>query len=319
LSGANASRHNCMHVLTACWLGGGRCAWSLARRAASPRGGAQGATLVATRGYGSPQVERTFARVRELGLSLDEPAALLPALYGLAAFHFVRAQLQQADREGTELLERAQAADEDGFWPASHLVLGATATHMGRFGQARQYLESAVARYDPDRHHSVAQVLGHDPAVGAYSYLSFVLWQQGRPEGARAAIVAARDLADRLDHTYSRGYAASFAAMLYQMLAQPRECQAAAENALAIGKQGGYPMWVAIGALTRGWTRVQQGDSAGGIAELRQGLAGWEATGARLALPYQRTLLADAYLATGRQSEALQAIISFFCCPDDIW
>jgi adenylate cyclase len=280
---------------------------------------AQGATLVATQGYGSPPVERTFSRVRELGLLLDEPAALLPALYGLAAFHFIRAQLQQADREGTELLERAQAAEEDGFWLAGHLVLGATATHMGEFEQARQHLESAVARYDPDRHHSAAQVLGHDPAVGAYSYLSFVLWHQGHPKRARAAIDAAWDLAERLDHVYSRGYAATFAAMLYQMLAQPQECQAAAERAIAIGEQGGYPMWVALGTLTRGWAIAQQGRSGEGITQLREGLAGWQATGARLALPYQRTLLADAYLASGQRSEGLQAIISSFCCPDDVW
>jgi hypothetical protein len=30
-------------------------------------------------------------------------------------------------------------------------------------------------------------------------------------------------------------------------------------------------------------------------------------------------LLADAYPAAGRRSEGLQAIISSFCCPDDIW
>ena len=280
---------------------------------------AQGATLVATQGYGSPQVERTFARVRELGLVLDEPAALLPALYGLAAFHFVRAQLQQSYGEGEELLVQAKGAKADGFWLASQLVLGATAMHMGEFGRARQYLDSAIAHYDPDQHHFVAQVLGHDPAVGAYSYLSFVLWHQGYPERARAAIGAARDLAERLDHAYSRGYAASFAAMLYQMLGQLPECQAAAERALAIGNRGGYPMWVALGALTRGWAVAQQGHSSEGIVQLQEGLAGWQATGARLALPYQRTLLADAYLTAGRRAEGLHAIISSFCCPDDVW
>jgi predicted ATPase len=280
---------------------------------------AQGATLVATRGYSSPQVERAFSRVRELGLILSEPAALMPALYGLAAFHFVRSQLQQAYREGEELLDRVKDAEEDGFWLASQLVLGATVMHMGKFGQARQYLESAIAHYDPDRHHVVAQVLGHDPAVGAYSYLSFVLWHQGHSEGARSAVDAAWDLAEQLNHAYSRGYAASFAAMLYQMLGQLPECQAAAERAISIGERGGYPMWVAIGKLTRGWAMAQQGQSAEGIAQLREGLAGWQATGARLALPYQRTLLADAYLAAGQRSDGLQAIISSFCCPDDVW
>ena len=78
-------------------------------------------------------------------------------------------------------------------------------------------------------------------------------------------------------------------------------------------------MWVALGALTRGWAVAQQGHSSEGIAQLQEGLAGWQATGARLALPYQRTLLADAYLTAGRRAEGLHAIISSFCCPDDVW
>lgn len=244
---------------------------------------------------------------------------LVPALYGLSTCHFVRAELRQVIGEGTQLLELAKRAGETGYELACKLVLGAAATHMGNLEEARNHLEAVVAQYDADRHGQLVHLLGHDPSVGALSYLSFVLWHQGYPEQALVAKERARAVADALDHPYSAGYAASFAAMLHQMLGQPGECQAEGERALAIGREGGYPMWVAIGALTTGWAMAPRGQSAAGIALLRDGLAGWTGSGARLALPYQRSLLADAYLAAGRRSEGLQAIISSFCCPDDVW
>jgi predicted ATPase len=278
-----------------------------------------GASFVVTQGYAAPGVEQAFSRVRELSVALGDDGGLVPALYGLSSCHFVRAQLQQAIAEGVQLLERARQAGQTGYELACRLVLGAAATHMANLGDAQGYLEQVVAQYDREQHGQLVHLLGHDPLVGALSYLSFVRWHQGYPEQALAAEERARTVADALDHPYSAGYAASFGAMLHQMLGQPQQCQAAGERALAIGKEGGYPMWVAIGMLTSGWAMAQQGQTAAGIAKLREGLAGWEASGARLALPYQRTLLADAYLAAGRRWEGLQAIISSFCCPDDIW
>ena len=275
--------------------------------------------LVVAQGYASPDVEQAYAQARDLSRDLGDPPAAIPILYGLSAYQFVRAQLAGAYEQGQELLKLAQGADLAAYELGTELVLGAAAMHMGKLNLARGHLEQVLDRYDPEQHRGTAYALGHDPAVGAWSYLSFVLWHQGFPDQAAAASQTALDRAGELNHPYSQGYAASFAAMLQQMLRQWQACQTRAEAALRIGREGGFALWQAIGALTRGWALSQQGAAGDGIVELVQGLAAWEGTGAALALPYQRAVLADAFLAAGEREKGLHALTGSFCCPQEVW
>ena len=48
---------------------------------------------MATKGAGAPEVERTYARARELCQQVGDTPQLFPVLYGLWLFYLVRAQL----------------------------------------------------------------------------------------------------------------------------------------------------------------------------------------------------------------------------------
>jgi predicted ATPase len=89
--------------------------------------------------------------------------------------------------------------------------------------------------------------------------------------------------------------------------------------ALQLGKQGRFPLWLAIGSMTHGLAIAHQGRADEGIAELMQGLASWERTGAALNQPYQRALLAEACLVAGRKEEGLRTLDASFCRPQEIW
>src|SRR5262249_25521088 len=58
--------------------------------------------------------------------------------------------------------------------------------------------------------------------------------------------------------------------------------------------------------ILRGWGLAEQGRVAEGISQMRQGLAGWQATGALSHRPYQLALLAEALGRKGQVLEALQ-------------
>jgi tetratricopeptide (TPR) repeat protein len=267
-----------------------------------------GRTLIATHGYASPQVEKVFARARELSRTLNDPSQLIPVLYGLCVFSFVRAELQKTYAEGEQLLLLTQQVGDIDYFLGTCVPLGASAYHLGRYGDARAHLEQAVSAYDRKQHAHLAYLHGQDPCVAALLYLSWVLWAQGYPEQAVVKMNAGLDLAKELDHPYTLGLAASFAALTLQRLRQLPECQAQAVVALEIGAQGLYPLLLAMGSMVHGWATAHQGYPEEGIAEVEQGLALWEGTGARLALPYLRTHLAGACLAAGRREDGLKAI-----------
>jgi predicted ATPase len=71
--------------------------------------------------------------------------------------------------------------------------------------------------------------------------------------------------------------------------------------------------------MLRGSALAQQGRVDEGIAVLQEGLAGWEATGTQLALPYFRARLAEAFLIAGRREEGLEAVEQSFSHKEEIW
>ena len=53
---------------------------------------------------------------------------------------------------------------------------------------------------------------------------------------------------------------------------------------------------------------AEQGQSVEGIAQMRQGIAAWRATGAELQLPYYLALLMEAYGKAGQAEEGLRVL-----------
>src|SRR5262249_56403082 len=58
----------------------------------------------------------------------------------------------------------------------------------------------------------------------------------------------------------------------------------------------------------RGWVLAMQGQGEEGLAQVRQGIAAWRATGAALLVPYLCTVLADVSAHLGHTEDGLQAL-----------
>ena len=81
-----------------------------------------------------------------------------------------------------------------------------------------------------------------------------------------------------------------------------------AEAAVALATAHGFPLWAAVGTSLRGWALAMQDQGEEVMAQLRQGIAAWRATGAALCVPYFCTLLADVAAHLGHPADGLQAL-----------
>ena len=79
-------------------------------------------------------------------------------------------------------------------------------------------------------------------------------------------------------------------------------------EAAALSPAQGFPFFVALGTIFRGWALAMQGQGEAGIAQIRQGIAAWRATGAAVFVPYFDTVLADVCAHLGCTDEGLQAL-----------
>jgi predicted ATPase len=98
------------------------------------------------------------------------------------------------------------------------------------------------------------------------------------------------------------------AAFVSQMRRDVPAVHEQAEAAVALSTEQGFPLWAAQGASLRGWVLAMQGQGEEGVAQVRQGIAAWRATGAMLHVPYFCTVLAEISAHLGHPADGLQAL-----------
>jgi predicted ATPase len=77
---------------------------------------------------------------------------------------------------------------------------------------------------------------------------------------------------------------------------------------VTLSTEQGFTHWVALGTSLRGWALALQGQGEEGMAQVRQGMAAWQATGAVIAVPFLYTLLAEVYAHLGHPEDGIQAL-----------
>ena len=246
---------------------------------------ALGAALIITKGQAAPEVEHAYTQARALCQQVGETPELVPVLLGLWRFYHTRSQLHTARELGDTLLGLAQRADDSALAVIAHYALGVTWLYLGALPAARLHLEEGIARYMPDQRCALVFRMGVDPGVGCRSFDAMTLWLLGYPDQALARLHDALALAHELAHPFSLAFTWCWAAFVSQFRRDVQAVYEHAEAAVALSTEQGFPLWAAWGTSLRGWALAMQGQGAEGMAQVRQGIAAWQATGAAVDRP----------------------------------
>jgi predicted ATPase len=269
---------------------------------------ALGVPLTATRGFASPDVEKVYARARELCDGLGDTPQLFPVLRGLWLFHLVRAELKSAYDFGTQLLRLAESVQDPALLLSAHLALGLTLCYQGRFVSALEHLEQGIALYDSREHHRLAYEYGDDPGVVCSSYSALVHWMLGHPAKALDRDREALALARRISHPFSLALALNFSARLHQCLREEATTRERAEETMQLATDQGFAHWLTTGTILRGWALAMLGKGDEGVAQIQEGVSDWQAIGAGVAGPHCLAMLAEAFAKAGQVDEGLNAL-----------
>jgi predicted ATPase len=77
---------------------------------------------------------------------------------------------------------------------------------------------------------------------------------------------------------------------------------------MTLSTEQAFASWPTFGMFLRGWALAQQGAREEGIAQMRQGMAAWRATGAEVDRSYFLALLAEEYSKVDQTEEALSMV-----------
>jgi class 3 adenylate cyclase/predicted ATPase len=266
-----------------------------------------GPSLIATKGYADPAVGGTFTRASELCRQIGEIPQLFPVLMGLRSFYTVRGELRTARKLGEQLLQLAESVQDLDLLLEAHYTLGVPLYLMGEFALARSHVEQGIALYDPQKHRSHAFLYGQDPGVGCRSVDATTLWCLGYPDQALQKNYESISLARELSHPHSLAFALIYSSV-HLLRREARMVQVQAEVGIALAHEQGFPIWSTAGTIWRGWALAEQDQGEEGVAQIRQGLAAWRATGAEGYRVYYLALLAEACGKVGQTEEGLNAL-----------
>jgi predicted ATPase len=119
-------------------------------------------------------------------------------------------------------------------------------------------------------------------------------------------------LAQKLAHPFSFGTARIFVPVLYQFRQEWKIVRKMAEEGIAFTTERGFTSLLPWGTAFRGWALAEQGQREEGIAQIRQGMAAWRATGAEVGCTHFLALLAEAHGKGGQVKDGITALSEAF-------
>jgi predicted ATPase len=268
-----------------------------------------GRPLTATRGYAAPEVEDVFTRARQLCHHVEITPQLLPVLFGLWRFYLHRGQLQTAHEFAEQALRLAQHVQDPLPLPEAHQGLGVTLYYRGELAVARVHLEASLDLYASAQQRKGGVYIGP-------GHIARVLWLLGYPDQALGWSRDALTLAQQMAPPFGMAFALSLAAVFHQFRREARCTQERAEAAIRLATDQGFPYWMAVGSLMRGWALAQQGQAREGIEQITQGLMTYRATGAELWRLYFLALLADVHGTIGEPEAGLTVLAEALTLTD---
>ena len=263
-----------------------------------------------TRGFGALETIRAFSRARELCGAADDDQSIIPVLWGNIIVEWGAAQFAKAETTANEILHRAKRTGDTGAGIAGDFAVAFTRLQSGDLPRARGHFDSAIASYrGVDAAAAYRFAYDYSIELGAFSYVyaGWCWWLFGYPDQALGFSEASIAVGERVRHDYSRSrvlYCKSVVHAFRREWALVEECAAAS---IAIAQERGLGMVVAVAGIMLAAAQALHEPSNEAVAEIRQAIGTYRATGTRLQSTHHLTLLAQALAACSHYGESLLA------------
>ena len=266
-----------------------------------------GAIYRVTRGWTAPELERLVDRTLVLCDTVGDDEQRMNALYGQESLLVVQGRLERMLSVADELqalYERGKGAAP----PLSRMMLAGSRMHMGRLQESEEAFAQIIENPSPNLGQPLEVIQGWNFEVHTRAWQAHALWLLGHPDRALSRGREAIQLASDLAQPFNQALATTYFAMLQQFCAEPAIAKAQAEAALALTIEYKAPYYRLWSELLVSFAVARETPTSAHISQLRASISGFQASGARLRLPYYLWLLAQVYAQAGSPDEALAAI-----------
>ncbi len=270
--------------------------------------------LIHVKGYAAPATKAAAERARllieqaeKLGEHVDDPLLLFSVLYGFWSVNIVAFNGDAVLELAGQFLALAEKQKADVPLMIGYRLMGTGNAFTGQLTQGQDYLDRAIAVYDPARHRQLAMRFGQDARVTAFSTRSFSRWMLGYPDSALADADQALKEAREIGHAATLMLALAF---VHPPIACGKYALANSrlDELAVLADEKGASYWNALGQAYRGCIRALTGQSSEAAQLITSGIAGYRSTGATVYAPLHLSILASAFSELGQFDDALRCI-----------
>lgn len=266
-----------------------------------------GPLLRAAKGLSAPEVERAYARSRDLAGKLEGTPDLVPILLDIWHFYQAREDLPLARALALQILEITRATAVPQILMQAHGALGETLFHAGDLENARAQLEQAILNDPEGRARPILSTTGIDLGVSCLVHAAWVLWLMGYPEQGLQHLSRAVALARALSHPETLYHACVASGHLEGCLGKgPLGAHVEAVGAISIEHPS--PFSTAGATLLEGALLFEKGKVDVGISVMTEGLKAARASGGRLWLTCFTVFVADACQRTSQAERGMNLL-----------
>jgi class 3 adenylate cyclase/tetratricopeptide (TPR) repeat protein len=269
-----------------------------------------GMGLLATRGYGAPEVGEAFTRAQELCDQLGDTPQLFQVIVGLWMFHLISARHEKALELSQTLLRIAEASRDPAKQLQARYCLGYTLYYRAEFREARQQLEDALESEQDGVDYTSQSPSGDDTRSHLRIWLAHLNWHLGRPQTAVSYMQQAQKLAQEEGHPFAIAFVTFTASWFHVMRSDAGTALPLARTAVEMATANGYAFFKPLAELMLAWAGERQRNSRlpengeGIIKHMQASSTKYRQTGARLGLSFHRVLIAEDLIELGRLEEA---------------
>lgn len=230
-----------------------------------------GSAWIAVRGYSATETEAAYTRARALLDQVGDDPRRCSVLHGLAMGYINRANPARTLELGEDIVRSGERLGDRLFLLVGHRVLAVGLNFMGRFGDARQHAECAVAAYDEREHHDTATRFGHDMGVGTWWHLAIACLFLGDRAASRRAAEKAAMRARELNNATTLLYSALWDAFTHLAAGDSDAAATIAREMIEQSSRRSMALWTAYGRLLYGSALADADRFDEALHELQQG------------------------------------------------
>jgi class 3 adenylate cyclase/tetratricopeptide (TPR) repeat protein len=233
---------------------------------------------VATSGHASDPVGDNFRRARVLCDTLPGSPQRLTVTFGEWSHYVTRGPLRSAARLAQELRLLGEQSGDRLHQLYGSYSSGLTDTVMGRFAQARYFLEQGLTTCAVLGSASYTGSAVGDPNAIMLAYLALIELCEGQLEKCRRNVVAALQAARETKLTYSIALAMLVRLTVTAFDGAPDQGDADLDDLRDFARTHDMAFFGSIEICMRGWAYARRGNHDAGLALLEDGLAKYLST-----------------------------------------